>query len=468
MANGVIHAIYQMHKQPVIHPELEERIKYHLCLQTKDKFGTRNKDIPRLNGAIRWLIAVLVDSVRSGKALPIVLPLGHEHYENKPFGCKLVNRVLKAMKEAKCFRIQKALANKAGGNATELKASQWFINAYKTTPIAWVRCPRPTSASELRLTDYDDFLDVRQTVPIVDNLETRAWSLNLNLINEFNQTAPIFLLEDDESIRKIISDRYITFNETRYVRCFCRGRLDRGGRFYSTWWQSIPSEYRSTISIDSKPVVELDYSAMAIRLLYSRIGLQPSGDPYDIGLSGENTAEKRRILKRFLLAITNDKNAKYRLNANDYKTLGVSHTELVRRLNHKHSEIRHFFFTDSGVDLQFVDSGIAEQVMLKGIQNNILILCVHDSFIAQEQHEQKLREIMFEVYIKATGFPPVIRKEERKRVPQVGLASTHSRYSSHFQLTFMANEIGEGRIRLTPGGLADLASSVVSRTPAHP
>ena len=43
-------------------------------------------------------------------------------------------------------------------------------------------------------------------------------------------------------------------------RVFGRGSFERGGRFYGGWWQNIPSAYRSVISINGKPTIEMDYS----------------------------------------------------------------------------------------------------------------------------------------------------------------------------------------------------------------
>lgn len=456
MNNKVIHALYQMHKGPVIDTDLESRIRLQLGLGIKSGGGIRKRDESRMVDATRWLIAVLIDSVRSGRAKPVVLPLGHDSYQHKRFGYRLVARVLDACRKAKVLRLKKAKPDIHGGHATEILATKWFVTAYKKSLIPWIRWPSDTSVSEVLLTDYDDFLDLRSTEPVPVNPETKKWAENLGRINDFNQTQPIFLMEDDRTIRHLLADHPITFNETRYVRSFCRGRLDCGGRFYNTWWQQIPSAYRSTISIDSQPVVEFDYSAMAIRLLYAKLGLQPPTDPYDLGLSSSNAADKRKILKRFVLAITNDRKAKFRLKRHEYELLGVSHPKLVHLLTKKHPAISHFFFKDSGVELQHLDSIIAEQVMLEGVSQGILILSVHDSFIAQERHEKALKDIMRNVYTREVGWPPVIRKEEAKRQPTNKSFGGRSLYSLYFRGTFLQSEALAGRRELLPGGLADL------------
>jgi hypothetical protein len=455
MNNKVIHAIYQMHRQSPVDTALENKIKYRLCSQVREAGGIRDTDIPRLNGVIRWLLFMLVDSVRSGRAVPVVIPRGHEHYRGKQFGYRIVKRVLNAFRAEALLSLKVPPPSQYGGNATQALASRPFLNAYKGNLIRWVRNMGDRSCLEIRLTDKDEFLITRFTKPVPINPETEKWSSNLRVINDFNQTVPIFLFEDDQTIKGILRDSCVTFNETRYIRSFCRGRLDCGGRFYNTWWQLIPSKFRSSISIDRQPVVEFDFSAMAIRLLYARIGLESPQDPYDLDLPTRNPEKARKILKRFVLAITNDKNAKFRLKQDEYRTLGVNHKTLVKILSQRHPRISDFFFCDAGVELQFWDSKIAEQIMLEGVQQGIVILSVHDSFIAQQQHEEALKEIMQKVYEKEVGYTPVIRKETPKRSPQINLPQSQSHYARFFHETYLAEEIASGRRIPSPGGLGD-------------
>jgi hypothetical protein len=194
---------------------------------------------------------------------------------------------------------------------------------------------------------------------------------------------------------------------------------------------------------------------MAIRLLYARLGLQPPSDPYDLGLSTTNLAETRKILKRFVLAITNDKLGKFRLNRREYEVLGVNHEALVYLLVKKHPKISHFFFSDVGVELQFLDSQIAEQVMLQGIQQGILVLSIHDSFIAQARHRATLKQIMEDIYLAEVGWPAVIREEKLKRRPQISLPASQSLYATYFHETYLSSEIASGRRMPAAGGLGD-------------
>lgn len=454
MTNQPIHAIYQMHKQPVIDLALEARIKHRIShlrrdpvkLQARSPITESNvnpnpkkaltlKDTARRDQAIRWLVAALVDSVLGGKRRSVVVPFGHQ-LSGLQFGYKLIRPIIEALESLRYITVKKARPSRYGGYASEILASKGFAIAYSNTLISWVRHPSDLRIKELRLTDRDDFLDIRFSKPIPVNSQTDLWAKNLRKINDFNQTLPIFLFEEDTVIREILSESNVSFNATRYHRGFCRGSLKLGGRFYGPWWQCIRSEYRSTISINLEPVVEYDFSAMAINLLYSKIGIDPPEDPYDLGLSPENYDEKRRILKKFVLAILNDKGRNFRLGRKEAKTLNVTHERLLALLEKKHPKLTPFFHTHAGLDVQFLDSQIAETIMLKGIDRGVLVLSVHDSFLTQERHEKILVDLMEETYLDQVGRMPEIRKDGHRRPLNSQLDQQKSHCAAHFHETF--------------------------------
>jgi len=61
-----------------------------------------------------------------------------------------------------------------------------------------------------------------------------------------------------------------------------------------------------------------------------------------------------------------------------------------------------------GLKLQYIDSCIAEKVLMDLMKKDIPTLCVHDSFIVQEQHKVILHDKMMESYKKELGFKPMI------------------------------------------------------------
>ena len=86
--------------------------------------------------------------------------------------------------------------------------------------------------------------------------------------------------EEEEKVGRL------DFSRVQLRRIFSRGSLEKGGRFYGGWWQSIPSLYRPHIRINGKKTTEMDFSSMALRIVYAMEGMDVSKDEdlYDIGL----------------------------------------------------------------------------------------------------------------------------------------------------------------------------------------
>jgi hypothetical protein len=61
----------------------------------------------------------------------------------------------------------------------------------------------------------------------------------------------------------------IDLTKRTLVRIFSNASFEEGGRFYRGWWQNVPSEYRTYITIDSKPIIEYDYSQLNPNMIYS-------------------------------------------------------------------------------------------------------------------------------------------------------------------------------------------------------
>ena len=81
----------------------------------------------------------------------------------------------------------------------------------------------------------------------------------------------------------------IDFSQRTLVRMFSNGSFKQGGRFYRTWWQNVPSEYRKYITIDEKRTAEFDFSQLNPHLLYhSNYKQLGSEDAYDRVLDGEH------------------------------------------------------------------------------------------------------------------------------------------------------------------------------------
>lgn len=71
---------------------------------------------------------------------------------------------------------------------------------------------------------------------------------------------------------------------------------------------------------------------------------------------------------------------------------------LIDAFTKKHEPIRHLFYSGLGVDLQYIDSQIAELIMLELGKDGIVALPVHDSFIVEQRHEDRLRDAMYHAF----------------------------------------------------------------------
>ena len=212
------------------------------------------------------------------------------------------------------------------------------------------------------------------------------------------------------------------------------------GRLYGGWWQSLNSEYRSRITFNGFPTVEVDYSGMGIRLLYDKFNKKMyEGDAYDLSLVGykhstHSMEDLRPLLKKCLMCMTNSKSRKQALEAVRKElrddTEGkyprdIKIEQLIDAFAERHQPIKEYFYSSIG-NLQYrMDSEIASYVIayfLYGIKywggrkyttrkgsryygkvppliyQPMLVLGIHDSFIRADRHKN-LQDIMEKAYI---------------------------------------------------------------------
>ena len=146
------------------------------------------------------------------------------------------------------------------------------------------------------------------TIDYVDTPFTRTARRNLERINDFISGHMINLdLTDDQELALLRrlrgrDDGYIDFTKTRLVRIFNNGSFEEGGRFYGGWWQQIPGDYRTFMTINGKRTVQLDYSGMHFSIMYAQLGMDtPMEDPY--ALEGYDAGLRGHIKKAFNIII---------------------------------------------------------------------------------------------------------------------------------------------------------------------
>ena len=192
----------------------------------------------------------------------------------------------------------------------------------------------------------------------------------------------------------------IDFSQRTLVRIFSNGSFKQGGRFYRTWWQNVPGEYRKYITIDEKRTAEFDFSQLNPHLLYhSNYKELGSEDAYDRVLDGEHCKIVKQAFNAMVQASTPLKSCPDEI---DMSGLEMGWAELRDRILKAHKPIADHFFKGVGNHLQFMDSNIAEGVMLYFAGIDAPALPVHDSFILHHAYgesgevEEAMRRAFYE------------------------------------------------------------------------
>jgi len=204
-------------------------------------------------------------------------------------------------------------------------------------------------------------------------------------------------------------------------RVFNLESFKKGGRFYGGAHLDIQSHMRGFIKINGEPVVELDYDAFHIVMLYHLRGLDIdiSQDPYDIIVGPEDRAIKKKVLLTAINAPT-DRKAMGAISSYlaDEKIKGIEVKSLLSRAKLAHTDIADDIGSGKGRMLQNLDSRITDAILTSLMAENIPALPVHDSFIVPQQHENRLRELMIGEYEKILKFKPGITKKDKRFQPK--------------------------------------------------
>lgn len=192
---------------------------------------------------------------------------------------------------------------------------------------------------------------------------------------------------------------HIDFNAKRLRRIFNNGVWTEGGRFYGGWWQTIPREYRTRITINEKRTVEVDYSVMHPALMYAEVGAELEGDAYDIGVA----SVRRDLVKQTFHQLVNASGRIAPKSDFSEQGCGLSWKQLQERVKARHRPIAQFLGTGYGVHLQNKDAQIANRIMLRFLDMGYVCLPVHDSFIVHHGLEHDLAMIMADEFSKQVG-----------------------------------------------------------------
>ncbi|MDG1816393.1 MAG: hypothetical protein P8H22_09865 [Glaciecola sp.] len=257
-------------------------------------------------------------------------------------------------------------------------------------------------------------LDSFSEQDVIQNYQHNLHRLNQHLIQQCihldvtdKQLVDVLTRKGINEQAQVSHEQVIDISQVQLRRIFAKGQLDRGGRFYGGWWQHLSGEHRPVIRINNKKTIEMDYSGIAINIIYAlkNTPLDPNKDVYDIGLPNwQGKDDKRRpLIKKAFNAFINDEKGNYRLSADSIKVLGCNTQVLKDKITHTHPVMSDVFATDIGLQAQCLDSCVAEDVMLSLLDLGITCLPIHDSFIVTVSHYGILEQQMYKSFNKVMG-----------------------------------------------------------------
>ncbi len=175
------------------------------------------------------------------------------------------------------------------------------------------------------------------------------------------------------------------------------GEDGRGGRLYGPWVQAVPSDLRRYLTINGNPTAELDYGSMQLVLMYAMHRLPvPDGDLYQI------KGQDRDWMKTVLTASVGVATKNEALGALRKKLIEANLAregraeELYDAFWNYH---RRVYPHGEGAEamwgrLQYADSQIALRVLRYILEQGIPAIPIHDGFVVQAQHRERLRAAM--------------------------------------------------------------------------
>ena len=196
--------------------------------------------------------------------------------------------------------------------------------------------------------------------------------------------------------------------ENKHVHRVFNGTEDdnwtKGGRFYGGWWLQIPKELRKDIYINDQPTVEIDFKAMHPNMLMET----SAADPYRLDRLVlpdliPNAQQQRDVVKSLILMAINANNANGAFAAfrnahkrgDPLKKLTNEQLQiLLDAFTDQHPEMREALNTGKALHLMNLDSQIANLVIDHFTQRGFPVLCIHDSFIIQDDKQQELRKAL--------------------------------------------------------------------------
>jgi len=187
-----------------------------------------------------------------------------------------------------------------------------------------------------------------------------------------------------------------------------------GGRIGGHWVQNCPKSLRPYVTFKGEPACEMDYQAAQPCFAYSLINaVKPPGDPYLIPSYDETYRDLFKWVFTTGIGIGSDQNPEQAFNVAIIKA-GIAPKagladKLIDAFWSRHEKLSsHFFQTDAWRRLQLFESEIALTIMGDMAKQNVPVIPIHDSFICQVAHADKLFNAMTSA-VGSLSSPPKVK-----------------------------------------------------------
>jgi hypothetical protein len=362
----------------------------------------------------------------------------HSRYNPNRFGYRGLKQVIDGLVKHDYLEIQKGYFNRNNdyndGFRTRIRATQKLHDVFKRFAITCEMIAQHPNTEVLILKgetkkkivcrkDMNGVMRERKVniAPLVEyNSDHKVRNAERNKIIRYNNLLAKTYIDINVRGFRLSKERkediYIDLGEKLVRRIFNSKKWTQGGRFYGGWWQRIPGELRGRIVINGHPVVEIDYSGMHVHIMYAMVGkkMRDLGKLPYIVKKGEDPENIRPFLKKLLLTSVNCQSDRtcirevmkdWKSNPEDYPNVNIRGSKykhlkkLLERIKAYHPDIEKFINKKIGLKAQYIDSEIACTAITELTKKEIPVLCVHDSFVCMENHEQEVLQAMKDAYI---------------------------------------------------------------------
>lgn len=249
---------------------------------------------------------------------------------------------------------------------------------------------------------------------------------NKNIIN-YKETNQVKMYIDGMEVmnatnnKHIVKDLHGTPVPTEYCRIFNYSSLDINGRMYNQNIMGIEnrkSKDRHKITIDGNPSVEIDYSALHIRILAALYNKQlPAEDIYMSMLpENERTKDNRNVLKLCVNSMLNVNSeraamASFREHLSNFpdNTFGGSTRAVLDAIYSGIGELKDYLYSvNLGLRLCNYESMMMTEVVTVFAALQKAILPIHDSAIVQLTDKELLMYSMSDAFKKSMEYDGLV------------------------------------------------------------